>query len=318
MSHKSKQTSANQKEDISRRSSSSTATLVSLLRQARLDLRLSQREVAERVGTTPDLIRRLEGGSGSVSLLIAAMDALDFAVTGLPEGRSLGERLRVARERRKLDRTRLGERTGLNETAIADIEGGEGNVGDLLRVLRVLAPAIGRRAPERVYWSQGQKEDRDSRFTPGDFMEGIYSAFGKVDLDPCAHPLSPVVARQKFILDGGHDGLLDDWSGSLAFVNPPFSALLKWLRRAHEQWQNGNVAAVVCLVPVRTDSAFFHETLSRDADIFLLKGRVKFLNPDGKAQATPFSLMLVAFGSRADQRKRYASLAEGFWLPRRR
>ncbi len=180
----------------------------------------------------------------------------------------------------------------------------------------MLAPEARRRAPERSYWGQGDKEDRDSRFTPPDFMESIYAAFGQVDLDPCAHRLSPVIAHRRILLEDGGDGLVDDWSGRLAFVNPPFSELLKWLRRAYDHWQAGNVETVVCLVPVRTDSAWFHETLSTDADIYLLQGRVRFLNPQGNRQHTPFSLMVMTLGATAEQKARYAELAPGFWLAR--
>ncbi len=110
--------------------------------------------------------------------------------------------------------------------------------------------------------------------------------------------------------------MIEDWSGRLAFVNPPFSQLLKWLRRAHEQWQLGNVSTVICLFPVRTDSTWFHDTLSAAADIYLLRGRVRFLDLAGKGQHTPFSLMLLALGATAGQRARYAELVPGFWLSR--
>jgi len=147
-------------------------------------------------------------------------------------------------------------------------------------------------------------------------MTGIYAAFGEIDLDPCAHRLCPVIAHRRILITEGSDGLVDDWSGRLAFVNPPFSALLKWLRRAHDQWQAGNVETVVCLVPVRTDSAWFHDTLSAVADIYLLQGRVRFLNAQGKGQHTPFSLMVLTLGETAEQKARYAALVPGFWLTR--
>lgn len=166
--------------------------------------------------------------------------------------------------------------------------GGGGSVASLLRLMEALAPKAKRRAPERAYWGQGDKEDRDSRFTPPEFIENIYTAFGEVDIDPCAHRLSPVVAKRRIILDEGGDGLSDDWSGRLAFVNPPFSAQFKWLQRAHQQWRAGNVEKVACLVPARTDSTWFHDTLTTDADICLLQGRVRFLDPRGGAQPTPF------------------------------
>jgi len=83
-----------------------------------------------------------------------------------------------------------------------------------------------------------------------------------------------------------------------------------------EQWRSGKVETVVSLVPVRTDSAWFHETLSPDADIYLLRGRVRFLNTLGRSQHTPFSLMVLTLGATRKQRDRYAELVQGFWLVR--
>ena len=261
-------------------------------------------------------VKRLEKGIGSMPTLIAAMAALDFRLTGLAPGKALPEQLRAQRRKRSMSLREAAAKTGLSPTTIAGLERGGGSVASLFRLLAVLAPNARRRAPERSYWGQGDKDDRDSRFTPPDFMEGIYTAFGDIDLDPCGHLLSPVVAHHRIMLSEGGDGLADDWEGKLAFVNPPYSELLRWLRRAHEQWRAGKVKTVVCLAPVRTDSAWFHQTLSADADIYLLQGRVRFLDPRGKAQHTPFSLMLLTLGATTEQKERFAHLVPGFWLAR--
>lgn len=251
-----------------------------------------------------------------MSTLVAAMTALNFRLTGLGSGATLPAQLRTHRRNRSISLDEMASRAGLSRATVAGLERGNGTVSSLLRLLAVLAPRARRRAPERSYWGHGDKEDRDSRFTPPDFMAAIYAAFVEVDLDPCAHLLSPVVAKRKILLSAGGDGLTDDWSGRLAFVNPPFSELLRWLRRAHDQWRAGKVETVVCLVPVRTDSAWFHEILSRDADVYLLKGRVRFLNSHGLAQQTPFSLMVLALGASEEQKHRYAKSVGGFWLAR--
>ena len=218
--------------------------------------------------------------------------------------------------KKELSLEKVAKQTGLSRATIASLECGRGSVRSLLRLLAVIAPKARRRAPERAYWGAGDKFDRDSRFTPPDFMEHIYAAFGKVELDPCAHALSPVIARRRIMLSEGGDGLVDDWSGRLAFMNPPFSALLIWLKRAFNQWQTGNIETVVCLVPVRSDSVWFHETLSPVADIYLLQGRVRFLDTQDKAQPTPFSLMIVALGASTEQKDRFAALMPGFWVAR--
>lgn len=291
--------------------------MIGELREARRLAGWSQRSLAERLSVDPQTIKRLEKGVGSVSTLTEAMSALNFHLTGLGPGKTLPAQLRARRRKLSLSLADMATKTGLSQTTVASLERGGGSVASLLRLLAVLAPNARRRAPERSYWGQDDKEDRDSRFTPADFMANIYAAFGDVHLDPCGHPLSPVIARHRILLSEGRDGLIDDWSGVLAFVNPPYSQLLAWLRRAHEQWRAGNVETVVCLVPVRTDSAWFHETLSADADIYLLQGRVRFLNLQGRSQPTPFSLMILTLGATSEQKQRYAELVPGFCMSRR-
>lgn len=291
--------------------------LIQDLIDARLAAGWSQRRLAERIGVDAQVILRLEKGIGSHATLSALMAALDFSLTGIGPGATLGEQLRRRRSARGWSLAAVSARTGLSRTTIISLERGTGSVRSLLRLMAIIAPQARRRAPERAYWGQGDKLDRDSRFTPAEFMNDVYAVFGEVDLDPCANVLSPVVARHRILLDAGGDGLVDDWSGRLAFVNPPFSEQLKWLRRALDQWQAGKVETVLCLVPSRTDSLFFHETLSRFADIYLLQGRVKFLSSTGKAQQTPFSLMLVMLGASPEQKARYAELVPGTWVPRR-
>jgi len=251
-----------------------------------------------------------------VATLVAVMAALDFRLTGLGPGATTAEQIRRRRLKQGWSLERLAERTGLSRTTIAVLERGGGSVASLLSLLAVLAPKVRRRAPERAFWGEGDKLDRDNRFTPAEFMGNIYEAFGAIDLDPCAHELSPVVARRRILLSEGADGLAEPWAGSVVYVNPPYSRLLVWLRRAHDQWRAGNAETVVCLVPVRTDSAWFHEVLRADADIYFLRGRVRFLDAKGKGQHTPFSLMLLTLGAKPEQKARYAELVAGYWISR--
>ena len=290
--------------------------LIDDLRAARREKGWTQKLLADRIGVDPQMIMRLEQGIGAAKTLYAVMNALDFRLTGLWPGETLGEQLRNLRIKRSISMDALALRASLSRTTLASLERGGGSVAKLMQVLDILAPNAKRRAPERAYWGQGDKEDRDSRFTPPDFMAHIYDAFGTIDLDPCAHQLSPVIAKRRIMLSEGDDGLVDEWSGQTAFVNPPFSNLLSWLRRAHDQWRAGNIQTVISLIPVRTDSAWFHETLSVDDDIYLLRGRVRFLSPTGQAQHTPFSLMLLTLGATTEQKTRYAELVPGFWMTR--
>lgn len=286
------------------------------MKEARRASGLTQQDVAQLIGLDVQVVKRLENGVGSASTLVEVMKALDFRLTGIGRGATLPEQLRANRLGRSLSLRETAARSGMSRATIAALEQGDGTIASLLRLLSALAPKARRRAKERAYWGAGDKVDRDSRFTPPDFMAHVHAAFGEIDLDPCAHRLSPVVAHRRILLDEGGDGLVDDWSGRLAFVNPPFSELIRWLERAHGEWSAGRVAMVVCLVPVRTDSALFHDRISADADIYLLRGRIRFLDPRGRAQPTPFSLMVLTFGTSPAQRKAFAKAVPGFWMMR--
>lgn len=290
--------------------------LIEALIDARRSTGTTQSALAIRIGVPLQKIKRLERGVGSMETLSAVMAAVDFRITGIAPGKDLAAQLRACRLRRRWTLEEVASRAKLSRTTVASLERGSGSVASLLRLLAVLAPRARRRAKERAFWGEGDKTDRDVRFTPPEFLAKIHDAFGDIDVDPCGHAQSPVAARHRILLEKGGNGLADDWSGGLAFVNPPFSQMLRWLRRAHEQWTCGNIRRLVCLVPARTDSRWFHETLRADADIFFLQGRVRFLDLRGRSQHTPFALMLVALGVPSEQKARWSEITEGFWLPR--
>lgn len=97
-------------------------------------------------------------------------------------------------------------------------------------------------------------------------------------------------------------------------MNPPFSDQLPWLRRAHREWSLGNVGTVLCLAPARPDNRFFHETLRHVADFYILKGRLRFANPEGVVRSTPFALWVVMLGATPEQKARFAKLVPGCWM----
>lgn len=77
------------------------------------------------------------------------------------------------------------------------------------------------------------------------------------------------------------DGLSQSWAGETVWLNPPYSkgarsgkVLEAWLRKALEESRLG--ATVVCLVPVRSDTGWWHDYCLK-GEIKFLRGRVKFL-----------------------------------------
>ena len=105
------------------------------------------------------------------------------------------------------------------------------------------------------------------------------------DMDPC--PLEPK-----------EDGLKIPWKGCV-FVNPTYSQVRKWLEKANEEIEEGNANVIVFLVFANTDTAWFHDLVFSKAEIRFLRGRLKFLDKDGKEQNSAMRpSMLVIFRHR--------------------
>lgn len=88
------------------------------------------------------------------------------------------------------------------------------------------------------------------------------------------------------------DGLTQEWLGS-CWMNPPYGREIgKWILKAKESAQL-NKATVVCLLPARTDTKWFHDIILPYAtQITFVKGRLKF---GGHKNAAPFPSMIVIF-----------------------
>jgi len=86
------------------------------------------------------------------------------------------------------------------------------------------------------------------------------------------------------------NGLLQRWAPERCWMNPPYGPdLEKWIRKAWEESRKG--AAVVCLVPSRTDTIWFHEYALKADEIRFLCGRLRF--GEGKGRATFPSCVVI-------------------------
>lgn len=122
--------------------------------------------------------------------------------------------------------------------------------------------------------------------TPQQFFDQLDAEFG-FTLDPCATHENAKCARYFTQED---DGLRQDWSGETVFMNPPYGRTIgRWVKKAWEASRQG--ATVVCLVPARTDTGYWHEYCLR-GEIRFVRGRLKF---GLAANAAPFPSAVVTF-----------------------
>jgi phage N-6-adenine-methyltransferase len=123
--------------------------------------------------------------------------------------------------------------------------------------------------------------------TPQYFYDELNKEF-EFTLDPCANYEN---AKCKMYFTEIDNGLEQEWAPHSVFMNPPYGRSIgKWIKKAHDESLKG--ATVVCLVPARTDTRWFHDWIYRKAEIRFVKGRLKF----GKAKYNaPFPCMIVIY-----------------------
>jgi len=130
--------------------------------------------------------------------------------------------------------------------------------------------------------------------TPWIFIEAVQKKFNvKIELDVCADEIS---AKAPHFFSLKENAFTKSWDASVCWMNPPYGkALPKWLEFARDQ-QIRHKNLILCLVPARTDTKWFHE-IAVDGRVYFLKGSIKFEHPLKQHSTSPaFPSMLVVFG----------------------
>ncbi len=126
----------------------------------------------------------------------------------------------------------------------------------------------------------------DQWSTPNELFNTLNKEF-QFTLDPCATKEN---AKCKKYYTKKENGLIQDWSNEIVFMNPPYGREIKhWIKKAYEESLKG--AIVVCLVPARTDTIYWHNYCLK-GKVRFIKGRLKFGNSKNSA---PFPSAIVVF-----------------------
>lgn len=123
--------------------------------------------------------------------------------------------------------------------------------------------------------------------TPQDLFDKLNAKYG-FTLDVCAVAENAKCAR---FFSPEDDGLQQPWQG-VCWMNPPYGRTIgHWMAKAYASSKAG--ATVVCLVPARTDTAWWHD-YAVHGDIEFLRGRLKF---GGHKNNAPFPSAIVVFNA---------------------
>jgi site-specific DNA-methyltransferase (adenine-specific) len=126
---------------------------------------------------------------------------------------------------------------------------------------------------------------RDDWCTPECVLERVRKV-GRIELDPCDNAQSIVGAASSWM----GSGLEWTWRG-LAFCNPPYSTLRRWLAKCAEEARGG--VEIIALVPARTDTRAWHESATTARAVCFWRGRITFV---GAPHPAPFPSAVLYWG----------------------
>lgn len=126
--------------------------------------------------------------------------------------------------------------------------------------------------------------------TPRPFFAELHAEF-RFTLDACAHDRNACLPRYFSPED---DALKQSWAGERVWMNPPFgSEIHRFVHKAHDEAYS-DAELVVCLLPARTDTRWWHAYVMRSAEVRFIRGRLMF-GGDHAAQShnAPFPCAVV-------------------------
>tara|TARA_R100001163_G_scaffold54918_1_gene42276 strand:- start:381 stop:887 length:507 start_codon:yes stop_codon:yes gene_type:complete len=145
--------------------------------------------------------------------------------------------------------------------------------------------------------------------TPQDFFDLLNAEFN-FDLDVCASKSNAKCSNYYTIAD---DALQKPWKG-YCFMNPPYGReISKWVKKAYESSGANKVspfqgeATVVCLLPSRTDTKWWHDYVMKADTVRFVQGRLKF---DSHSNSAPFPSVVVVFGNYPKYKSGFYSLQQ--------
>jgi phage N-6-adenine-methyltransferase len=100
-----------------------------------------------------------------------------------------------------------------------------------------------------------------------------YDAEFHFTLDVCATRATAKCAR---FFSPAENGLMQDWGDDVCWCNPPYgNQIAAWMEKAYRSSLVG--ATVVCLVPARTGTRWWHAWVKGKAEVRERQGRITFV-----------------------------------------
>lgn len=145
------------------------------------------------------------------------------------------------------------------------------------------------------------EEEKDLAQTPLDFFLALERYLNiQFDLDACAIQATAKANNYYSLLEKNQNSLELPWCRT-NFVNPPYSDIMPWCKKAYDEAKKGNTSAL--LIPDKPEVKYMQYCHLHADTIFHMPYRLNFLRPngepfmtkEGKKQGPKFPVCVVLF-----------------------
>lgn len=133
-------------------------------------------------------------------------------------------------------------------------------------------------------------------YTPPVFIEAARQAMGGIDLDPASSEIANQTVQASTFYSTQDDGRSARWFGRV-WMNPPYAQPLiaHFAERVSAAFERGEIEQACVLVNNATETTWFQTMLESACALCLVRGRVKFIDPDGNASGAPLQGQVVLY-----------------------
>lgn len=157
-------------------------------------------------------------------------------------------------------------------------------------------------AYKKINTHVGQNSGENEWYTPSNIIEAARLTMGSIDLDPASTELANKTIKATEIYTKEINGLDKTWNGNV-WMNPPYAQPLMTEFCDKLAFELVNISQACVIVNNATETTWFQGLLDLSAAICFVKGRVKFLDPNGNEGAPLQGQIIFYFGNDTDKFK---------------
>ena len=148
----------------------------------------------------------------------------------------------------------------------------------------------------------GHNSGENEWYTPNAFIDAARTAMGSITCDPASSEIANKTVRADMFFTKEQDGLNQKWKGNV-WMNPPYAQPLvaDFADAVCEKLEAKEIKQAIVLVNNATETVWFQQMLSVAVAVCFIKGRVKFLDPNGNPGAPLQGQVAICLGGDASR-----------------